>query len=113
MSIMWARATATGVIFGVIGGCVAGMTCWLTYASTYEGGLSLATFARNTGEELPMLVGNKLKNVPVCAALFFSFFLWLYECITDMVIIKISNFKLLILYPVNEGFTDESVTYLT
>jgi len=30
----------------------------LTYASTYPGGLSLATFVKNTGEELPMLVGN-------------------------------------------------------
>ena len=50
VSIMWARATATGVIFGVIGGCITGMTCWLTYASTYPGGLSLATFVKNTGE---------------------------------------------------------------
>jgi len=58
MSIMWARATSTGVIFGVIGGCVSGMTCWLTYASYYPGGLSMATFVKNTGEELPMLVGN-------------------------------------------------------
>jgi len=58
MSIMWARATSTGVLFGVIGGCITGMTCWLTYASTYPGGLSLATFVKNTGEELPMLVGN-------------------------------------------------------
>jgi len=58
MSIMWARATSTGVLFGVVGGCITGMTCWLTYASTYPGGLSLATFVRNTGEELPMLVGN-------------------------------------------------------
>merc|ERR1719339_690595 len=58
VSIMWARATATGVIFGVVGGCATGMTCWLTYASTYPGGLSLETFVKNTGEELPMLVGN-------------------------------------------------------
>eukprot|EP00092_Neocalanus_flemingeri_P004863 GFUD01005233.1.p1 GENE.GFUD01005233.1~~GFUD01005233.1.p1 ORF type:complete len:862 (-),score=165.97 GFUD01005233.1:766-3351(-) len=58
VSIMWARATATGVISGTVGGCAAGMTCWLTYASTYPGGLSLATFVKNTGEELPMLVGN-------------------------------------------------------
>merc|ERR1739844_317917 len=34
------------------------MTCWLTYASQYEGGLSAEHFVRNTGEELPMLVGN-------------------------------------------------------
>jgi len=58
MSIMWARATSTGLIFGVVGGCVSGMTCWLTYASYYPGGLSMATFVKNTGEELPMLVGN-------------------------------------------------------
>eukprot|EP00092_Neocalanus_flemingeri_P014309 GFUD01015430.1.p1 GENE.GFUD01015430.1~~GFUD01015430.1.p1 ORF type:complete len:637 (+),score=121.39 GFUD01015430.1:1718-3628(+) len=58
VSIMWARATATGVISGTVGGCAAGMTCWLTYASTYPGGLSLATFVKNTGEEMPMLVGN-------------------------------------------------------
>merc|ERR1719245_2419123 len=58
MSIMWARATSTGLICGVVGGCVSGMTCWLTYASYYPGGLSMATFVKNTGEELPMLVGN-------------------------------------------------------
>merc|ERR1712179_272887 len=57
-SIMRARATSTGVIFGVVGGCASGMTCWLTYASYYPGGLSMATFVKNTGEELPMLVGN-------------------------------------------------------
>jgi len=45
---------------------------------------------------------------------FFSFLVWLYDCITDMVIIKIFwNFQLPILYPVNESFTEESVTYLT
>merc|ERR1719318_2113856 len=58
MSIMWARATATGLIFGVVGGCCAGMTVWLSYASTHPGGLSAATFVKNTGEELPMLAGN-------------------------------------------------------
>jgi len=34
------------------------MICWLSYASTYPGGLGLAYFVKNTGEELPMLVGN-------------------------------------------------------
>merc|ERR1712079_793063 len=58
MSILWARATSYGLVSGVIGGCVSGMTCWLTYASYYPGGLSMATFVKNTGEELPMLVGN-------------------------------------------------------
>lgn len=58
MSIMWARATATGLIWGVVGGCATGMVCWLSYASTFPGGLSMETFVKNTGEELPMLVGN-------------------------------------------------------
>jgi len=58
MSILWARATSTGVIAGTVGGCAAGMTVWLIYASTYPGGLSAATFVKNTGEELPMLAGN-------------------------------------------------------
>merc|ERR1711936_1215667 len=57
-SIMWARATATGLIWGVVGGCATGMVCWLSYASTFPGGLSMETFVKNTGEELPMLVGN-------------------------------------------------------
>merc|ERR1719147_378238 len=34
------------------------MISWLTYASQFPGGLSAATFVKNTGEELPMLVGN-------------------------------------------------------
>ena len=50
LSILWARATATGLIAGVIGGCACGITTWLTYASQFEGGLSAATFVRNTGE---------------------------------------------------------------
>jgi hypothetical protein len=58
MSILWARATSYGVISGVIGGCASGMSCWLSYASTYPGGLSAATFVKNTGMELPMLTGN-------------------------------------------------------
>jgi len=58
LSILWARATSTGVIAGVIGGCASGMSVWLTYASQYPGGLSAATFVKNTGEELPMLAGN-------------------------------------------------------
>ena len=60
MSILWARATSTGVISGVIGGAAVGMGSWLYYASTYPGGLSAATFVKNTGEELPMLTGNIL-----------------------------------------------------
>lgn len=58
LSILWARATSTGMISGVVGGCLAGMAVWLSYASQYPGGLSAATFVKNTGEEYPMLAGN-------------------------------------------------------
>jgi len=58
LSIMWARATAYGMVSGIIGGCACGMVSWLSYASTYPGGLSAKTFVKNTGEELPMLTGN-------------------------------------------------------
>lgn len=58
LSILWARATSTGMIAGVVGGCAAGMVVWLSYASQYPGGLSAATFVKNTGEEYPMLAGN-------------------------------------------------------
>jgi hypothetical protein len=73
ISILWSRATAagegdikeiiaqqrrylgsslpfSGVICGVVGGCVSGISSWLGYASTYPGGLSSATFVKNTGE---------------------------------------------------------------
>ena len=46
MSITWARATAAGVISGVLGGCGAGLATWLSLASTYPGGLSASTFVR-------------------------------------------------------------------
>ena len=46
MSITWARATAAGVISGVLGGCGAGMATWLSLAATFPGGLSAGTFVR-------------------------------------------------------------------
>jgi len=58
VSILWARATCYGAISGVVGGAIAGMSVWLTLASTFPGGLSGATFVKNTGEEIPMLFGN-------------------------------------------------------
>jgi hypothetical protein len=39
-----------GVICGVVGGCVSGISCWLGYASTYPGGLSGQFFVKNTGQ---------------------------------------------------------------
>ena len=50
LSILWARATAAGMISGIVGGCACGITSWLSYASTFEGGLSAETFVKNTGE---------------------------------------------------------------
>ena len=58
MSILWARATSYGLVSGVVGGCLSGMAAWLSYASQFPGGLSVAIFVKNTGEELPMLTGN-------------------------------------------------------
>jgi hypothetical protein len=58
LSIIWARATSTGMMCGVVGGCVCGMTVWLSYASQFEGGLAPAVFVKNTGKEYPMLAGN-------------------------------------------------------
>ena len=81
LSILWARATAagmcaqlasfyleivmltsrssiSGMIAGVIGGCICGMISWLSYASQFPGGLAPAHFVKNTGEEFPMLLGN-------------------------------------------------------
>jgi Na+/proline symporter len=49
LSILWARATSYGMIAGVVGGCMAGMAVWLGWSSTFEGGLSAATFVKNTG----------------------------------------------------------------
>ena len=49
-SILWARTTSYAVIAGVVGGAVAGMSVWLSYASTFPGGLSATTFVKNTGD---------------------------------------------------------------
>eukprot|EP00088_Acartia_fossae_P002402 TRINITY_DN10975_c0_g2_i3.p1 TRINITY_DN10975_c0_g2~~TRINITY_DN10975_c0_g2_i3.p1 ORF type:complete len:661 (-),score=169.34 TRINITY_DN10975_c0_g2_i3:383-2365(-) len=74
LSILWARATATGVIAGVIGGCGCGIVSWLCYASQFPGGLSAATFVKNTGEEMPMLVGNIVSiGVGAVASILVSF----------------------------------------
>merc|ERR1712073_227634 len=58
LSILWARATSSGMIAGVVGGCLVGMSVWLGYASTWDGGLSAETFVKNTGKEYPMMAGN-------------------------------------------------------
>jgi len=57
-SIVWARATAKGMVSGVIGGCICGMVVWLSLSSLEEGGLAAEYFVKNTGKEYPMLAGN-------------------------------------------------------
>jgi hypothetical protein len=39
-----------GMITGVVGGCVCGITAWLVYASQFEGGLAPQHFINNTGK---------------------------------------------------------------
>ncbi|XP_059096801.1 uncharacterized protein LOC131891278 isoform X2 [Tigriopus californicus] len=68
LSILWARATALGMMSGVVGGCICGISSWLFYASKYEGGLGASVFVKNTGEEFPMLLGNMMSIS--CGALF-------------------------------------------
>ena len=58
LSILWARATSQGMITGVVGGCLFGVTVWLSYAAQFEGGLAPSVFVKNTGQEYPMLAGN-------------------------------------------------------
>ena len=62
------------MVSGVVGGCAAGMCVWLSYASQYPGGLSPATFVKNTGEEYPMLgmVSNKMSIIVLFLIPFYS-----------------------------------------
>ena len=39
-----------GMIAGVVGGCLCGITAWLAFASKYEGGLAPQYFVNNTGK---------------------------------------------------------------
>ena len=39
-----------GMIAGVVGGCLCGITAWLAFASQYEGGLAPQYFVNNTGK---------------------------------------------------------------
>ncbi|CAH1789774.1 unnamed protein product [Owenia fusiformis] len=56
LSILWSRVTATGMISGVLSGCLCGISLWLGLASTYDGGLTL----KNTGRDVPALVGSSV-----------------------------------------------------
>ena len=47
LSMFWARLNGVAMISGAVGGCVIGLTCWLSVAASYDGGLN--NFLDNTG----------------------------------------------------------------
>lgn len=53
-SIVWGRASAKGAVSGAITGLVCGLTVWLSYGSTFDGGLSI----ENLENDEVMLAGN-------------------------------------------------------
>ncbi|XP_057786662.1 urea-proton symporter DUR3 [Salvia miltiorrhiza] len=52
--LLWGKANAKGAILGAIGGCVLGITTWLTVTKLEYGRVNLDT----TGRNAPMLAGN-------------------------------------------------------
>eukprot|EP00170_Pyropia_yezoensis_P002121 contig_8966_g2125 len=53
-SITWGRASGVGAVGGALGGLVLGLSTWLGYAATLDGGINLET----TGNTDVMLAGN-------------------------------------------------------
>lgn len=53
-SITWGRASGVGAVGGALGGLLLGLTTWLGYAATFDGGINLET----TGNTDVMLAGN-------------------------------------------------------
>ena len=67
MSISWAKCSGAGAISGAVGGLALAIASWLGYASTFDGGISIAT----TGRDEVMVVGNLvaiLSSTVICAA---------------------------------------------
>jgi len=65
LSITWAKCSGAGAIAGAVGGLVLAIGSWLGYASTFDGGISIAT----TGTEEVMVVGNVvaiLSSAAIC-----------------------------------------------
>nr|ATG71187.1 ATDUR3 [Juniperus flaccida] len=52
--LLWRKANAVGAIAGTIGGCILGITTWLSVTSIEYGRVNLDT----TGRNAPMLAGN-------------------------------------------------------
>lgn len=70
MSISWAKCSAAGAISGAIGGLLLAIASWLGYASTFDGGISIA----NTGLDQVMVVGNLvaiLSSAAICGIVSF------------------------------------------
>ncbi len=65
-AISWSKCSGTAAISGAITGFVLGLSSWLIYASTFDGGINIA----NTGRDEVMLTGNLfaiLSSGVVCA----------------------------------------------
>lgn len=58
-AICWGRASARGAISGAMFGLVCGLTVWLGYGSSFDGGLSIA----NLDQDEVMLAGNLVSIV--------------------------------------------------
>ena len=50
LAMIWPRASSQGMICGVVLGCICGISSWLIFASSYEGGLSSQVFITNSGK---------------------------------------------------------------
>lgn len=67
LAISWAKCSAAGAISGAVGGLLLALASWLGYASTFDGGISIA----NTGLDQVMVVGNLvaiLSSAAICIA---------------------------------------------
>jgi len=65
LSITWAKCSGAGAIAGAVGGLFLAIASWLGYASSFDGGISIAT----TGTNEVMVVGNLvaiLSSAAIC-----------------------------------------------
>lgn len=64
-AISWSKCSGAGAVAGAIGGLVLAIASWLGYASSFDGGVSIA----NTGRDEVMVVGNVvaiLSSAAIC-----------------------------------------------
>uniref|UniRef100_A0A1I8JJT3 Sodium:solute symporter n=2 Tax=Macrostomum lignano TaxID=282301 RepID=A0A1I8JJT3_9PLAT len=72
LALFWTGLTGFGMTFGTLFGTIGGLISWLATASTYPGGLSAGNFIKNSGENIPMLVGNVFSMVMGAIVTFIS-----------------------------------------